>query len=67
MISSSRQNILIIKVLTVILTLKLAKQSLCKTLQFMMMHNHTAFGYRRLSSSEDIVWTNINLNFEPSL
>lgn len=67
MISSSRQNILIIKVLTVILTLKLAKQSLCKTLQFMMMHNHTTFGYRRLSSSEDIVWTNINLNFEPSL
>jgi len=26
-------------------------------LQLMMMHHHTKFGYKRLSSSHDIFWT----------
>ena len=29
----------------------------CMALQLMMMHHHTKFGYKRLSSSHDIFWT----------
>ena len=39
------------------LTLKLAQQSFRMTLQLMMMHHHTKFNYKRLSGSEDVVWT----------
>ena len=31
-----------------ILNLKLAHQSLCMTVQFMMVHHHTKFGYKWL-------------------
>ena len=42
-------------------------QSLSMTLWPMIMHHHTKFGYRRLSSSEHIVRMNIYCHFEPSL
>ena len=29
----------------------------CMTLWPMMTHHHTKFGYKRLSNSEDILWT----------
>lgn len=38
---------LIIQVLTVTLTLKITKQSLCMVLQVMAMHHHTKFGFKR--------------------
>ena len=41
------------------LTLKIANQPFCTTLQLMMMHHHAAkSGYKSFISSEDIVWTN---------
>ena len=46
---------------TVILTLKIAKQSLHMTLIWLLVaHCHTRFGYKGLSCSEDIIRTNIN-------
>ena len=29
------------------------------------MYHHIKFGYKKFSSSEDIIWTDINWNFEP--
>ena len=48
----------------VTLTLKLAKQSLCMTHQLTMMHHHIKFGYKRYSSSGDIVQTNMCWHFD---
>ena len=40
-----------------------AIQSFCKALWPMKMHHYPKFGYKRFSSSKDIVWTNTtNLN-----
>ena len=47
------------------LNLKTANQSSCMILWPMMMHHHTKFGYRRFSSSENIVQMNIHWNSEP--
>ena len=41
----------------VALTLKIATQLFCMTLQHMVIHHHTSFGCKRLSSSEDIFCT----------
>ena len=35
----------------------IATQLFCKTLLPAIIHDHTKFGYKRLSSSEDIFWT----------
>ena len=48
---------MIIQALTVILTLKIANQSFCMVLQFMIMCHHTKLDYKRLSASEDFVQT----------
>ena len=42
------------KSLTVTLTLKLAHQSFCMTLQLMMMHYQTKFSYKKFSGSEAV-------------
>ena len=43
------------------LTLKIANQSFCMTLQHMMMHHNTKFGNNMFGGSEDTIWTNINI------
>ena len=50
--------------LTVTLTLKTANQSFWKVIWLMMMHRDTTFGSKRLSGSEDVIWTNIHWYFE---
>ena len=51
---------LIIQALTVTFTLKTASESVFTTLLLKVVYCHTQYGYKSLSSSEDIVWTNIN-------
>ena len=34
----------------------------CRTLQSMMMHHHTKFGYKSFSGSQDILWTKPNMS-----
>ena len=38
-----------------------------KILWFMMLHQYTKFGYKRLKSLKDSAYTNIHLHFEPLL
>ena len=42
------------------LTLKIANQSVCKTLWLRMMYLNTKFGSKMFGSLEDIIWTNIH-------
>ena len=66
-ISSSdniKSHIFIILSLTVTLILKTANQPACMTLWTMMKHYYTKFGYKRYSSSGDIIQLNSHWNFE---
>ena len=59
---------LIIRALTVTLSVKLTHQSFPLTLRKLMKHHHTEFGHKGFSDSENIGRTNIHLKmFEPSL
>ena len=50
------QNIVETVIFTEISTLKIATQVFHMTL-LLVMHHHTTFGYKRLSGSEDTIWT----------
>lgn len=49
--------------LTVIVTWKIANQSLQLPLQFMMMHHCATFGLKHFNSSENVIRTNVNWHF----
>lgn len=49
--------------LTVIVTWKIANQSLQQPLQFMMMHHCATFGLKHFNSSENVIRTNVNWHF----
>ena len=49
--------LIIIQVFTMTLTLNTATQFVCMTVCLTMMHNHSKFGYKRLSSSQNNFWT----------
>ena len=55
-----KTHILIIRALAVTLTLKIANQSFCMSLKFMMMHQNTKFGNKMLGGFEGIIWINID-------
>ena len=53
-------HILIIYTLTVTFTLNTVSQFFCMTLWLMMLHNHTTFGNKMFSGSENTVRTDIH-------
>ena len=63
-ISSSEdivETVMIIWILDVTLTLRMANQPFCMTLWLMMMHHNTKFGNKMFVSLEDIIWTNTDI------
>ena len=62
--SEDRIEAVIFWLFTSPVTVKIATQCFCMTHQLMMLPNITKFGYKRLSSSKDIVQTNFNWNFQ---
>ena len=59
---SRNNHILIIKALTVTLTLNTVNQFFCTALWLMMLYNHTKFGNKMFCGSEDIIQTVINIS-----
>ena len=57
-------RILIIQSFTVTVILKTADQSFWETIWLILTYNHTKFGYKKFSDSEDIIWKNIHWHFE---
>ena len=50
-----------IRALAVTLTLKIANDLFCITLQLIMMHHNTEFGNKMFGSLENIIWMNIDI------
>ena len=63
--SYSRNNHILITVITKYVSLTIAKQSFLKTLWLMMMYHHTMFDYKRLNISEHHHLDKHSMKFEP--